>query len=1008
MAYSARTVAGRVTAVAVTVLAAAAVVAAPAGPGARGTQVAQAQQTPPSCPDAVPLDEVAQGDTGTGHTVVSGTEPTPFQAEVVRVVEDWVGPDRDVIVVELSGEAFDQAGVDEAWFGMSGSPVHTDDGRLLGAVAWGIAGGGSVVGLTPGEDVLDLVDKDPAEAAAATTQSASAERMSAEDREAVAEAAGTDPAQVDAEPLPSPLFVDGVGGRQREALRHRIDHHGLPFAVGRAPATSPDTTITADAVDSVRPGGNFADRRAHGDVSVYGVNTTTVVCDGRAVGVGHPVSFAGEDDIGVSLADTIAVTDGLPGPMKMAALADPVGRVDQDRFAGLRALLGEQPFETVIASETVDETSGRSRDGETRVAEGGFLPMAADGHVAVNVETVQNRAGEGTALTSYTVRGRTADGEDFRIDRENRHASRSAVSHAAGAELGHLLWRLQQNEFAEVTIDEIDLRVEADTDYRDLRLAEVSVTVGDETHDLEAPVREPLEVDPGDTLEVTAALRPWQQEDTREEVTMTLEVPQDYEGPAMLRVGADGMPALSPEHHADAALRGMHGPGIPSPPLPPHGDAESFEEFVADLEDQPRDDELVAELRPEIGPHGPAPHPGELEEGRPSPDEPVVEDEAGPVPPPPREREPLADARTVLDDVVRGDRVHPVAVGGPFGPAGVSVTRVAGPDRAATAAALSRDAHPDPEAVDTVVVARGDDPADALAGGPLAAHHGGPLLLTRTDDLPAATAEEVTRLEPDSVLLLGGPEAVSDAVADQLAGMSGGVERIVGENRYGTAARIAERLPGRTGYVALGEHPDPSRAWPDALGAGRAAAVDGDPVLLAAPSGLPAPTEAALDQVDDAVIVGGEAAVPAAAQRRLADRLLGVERVAGRDRYETSARLAGHVMDEGVEPHSAWLATGRDFPDAMAAAPAAAGEGGLLLLVDGRHLAGSPAGADLLRELAPPLERLVLAGGEEAISPEVEAELHLVAGAGGPPPPDGGHPPPPPEDGGQPPPPPEE
>lgn len=390
-----RTAAGSSTTVGVTMLAIAALLAALAAPGNPGTVTAQAQEAPPACPDAVPLDGVAQGDTGTGYTVVSGTEPTPFDAEVVRVVEDWVGPDQDVIIVELSGEAFDQAGVDEAWFGMSGSPVYTDDGRLLGAVAWGIAGGGSVVGLTPGEDVRDLADKDPAPAATATTQSASAEQLSADDRQAVAEATGTDPAQVDAEPLPSPLFVDGIDAEHRKALRHRIDHHGLPFAVGRAPATSPDTTITDDAVDAVRPGGNFADRRAHGDVSVYGVNTTTVVCDGHAVGVGHPVSFAGEEDVGASLADTLAVTDGLPGPMRMAALADPVGRIDQDRFAGLRALLGEQPFETVVTSETSTRRAaarGRARPASPRRASCRWRPTATCPSTSRRCRTAPARA----------------------------------------------------------------------------------------------------------------------------------------------------------------------------------------------------------------------------------------------------------------------------------------------------------------------------------------------------------------------------------------------------------------------------------------------------------------------------------------------------------------------------------------------------------------------------------------------------------------------------------------
>ena len=90
-----------------------------------------------------------------------------------------------------------------------------------------------------------------------------------------------------------------------------------------------------------------------------------------------------------------------------------------------------------------------------------------------------------------------------------------------------------------------------------------------------------------------------------------------------------------------------------------------------------------------------------------------------------------------------------------------AVTRLSGPDRFATAIAVSRDSFPEDDSAAAVVLARGDDPngfADALAGGPLAVDRDGPLLITNPDQLFDAVAAEIDRVLPDgaTVYLLGG------------------------------------------------------------------------------------------------------------------------------------------------------------------------------------------------------------------------------------------------------------
>lgn len=114
--------------------------------------------------------------------------------------------------------------------------------------------------------------------------------------------------------------------------------------------------------------------------------------------------------------------------------------------------------------------------------------------------------------------------------------------------------------------------------------------------------------------------------------------------------------------------------------------------------------------------------------------------------------------------------------------------RLGGADRYATAAAIVQDSFP-AGPVPIVFIATGEAFADALAGGPAAAALGGPILPVAKAGIPAPILAEPDRLDPERIVILGGPGAVSDAVATQLEGYTAGaVTRIAGANRYDTAA----------------------------------------------------------------------------------------------------------------------------------------------------------------------------------------------------------------------------
>jgi len=301
----------------------------------------------------------------------------------------------------------------------------------------------------------------------------------------------------------------------------------------------------------------------------------------------------------------------------------------------------------------------------------------------------------------------------------------------------------------------------------------------------------------------------------------------------------------------------------------------------------------------------------------------------------------------------------------------ITVERHAGGDRVETAASVAAAHFP---FADEVLVARADLFADALAAGPLAQQVGAPLLLTDSAALSPATRAEIVRLQPETVTILGGPAAISARVADELAALGGRVIRIAGENRYETSARLfgQRRVPAEV-VLASGA------SAADALAAGGLLPAQ---VLLTDPVALPPPTDALLRQpsLERVTIVGGPAAVSPAIEAELAGRGLQVSRLAGEDRYVTGVRILEQAVDRPAPGRRPLIvATGADYPDALAG-------GALAGQIDAAILLVPPGGvtaliADALRLRAGRFDRLEVLGGEQALpAPVVEQVLSAARG----------------------------
>lgn len=114
------------------------------------------------------------------------------------------------------------------------------------------------------------------------------------------------------------------------------------------------------------------------------------------------------------------------------------------------------------------------------------------------------------------------------------------------------------------------------------------------------------------------------------------------------------------------------------------------------------------------------------------------------------------------------------------------VQRVSGATRIDTAIAASKDQFPNTGSAQAVVIARADNFPDALAGGPLAAKVGGPLLLTSSGSLDAAVQAEIQRVAPKgaTVYILGGPKAIASGVEATISGLGDVSKRVQGSDRF--------------------------------------------------------------------------------------------------------------------------------------------------------------------------------------------------------------------------------
>lgn len=203
--------------------------------------------------------------------------------------------------------------------------------------------------------------------------------------------------------------------------------------------------------------------------------------------------------------------------------------------------------------------------------------------------------------------------------------------------------------------------------------------------------------------------------------------------------------------------------------------------------------------------------------------------------------------------------------------------------------------------------------------------------------------------------------------------------RIGGQGRFDVSAGISQLGfdPGvPVVYIANGMN------FPDALSAAPAASLQGGPLLLVTPTEIPAPVAAEIARLQPTkiVVVGGPASVSPAVFNQLGLLAPEIVRLGGLGRYDVSRAVAEYAFGGPGGPGAtvAYIATGRNFPDALSAGGAAALQSAPVITVDGEAQSIDAETRQLLIDLG--VGTVKIAGGPGSVSAALMASIDAIPG----------------------------
>lgn len=298
--------------------------------------------------------------------------------------------------------------------------------------------------------------------------------------------------------------------------------------------------------------------------------------------------------------------------------------------------------------------------------------------------------------------------------------------------------------------------------------------------------------------------------------------------------------------------------------------------------------------------------------------------------------------------------------------------RIKGNDRYHTSAVISQNGWMQ---ADNVVIAYGNDFPDALCASTLAKSLDAPILLVSKDTLPSSIKEEILRLNPANIYIVGGKGVIAEKLEAQVKQVvpTAKIERVFGGNRFETSVEIAKKI-NSNGKVVLAY----GKNYADALSVAPFAAKMNMPILLVDKDTMDNSVKDYLkkNNINTVYIVGGKGVVSEKVEAQVKQLVPSatIERVSGKNRFDTNREIIKKFAAP-EDYYNVVVAIGEGegkFADALAGSAIIAKYGGVLVLVNNDVNKDT---VNLIKEKTNGQFFVTVLGGEGAVKEEVVQKI---------------------------------
>ncbi|PIY31861.1 MAG: hypothetical protein COZ07_07750 [Candidatus Infernicultor aquiphilus] len=497
----------------------------------------------------MPVSEIKPDMKGIGKTVFHGTKIDTFQVDIIDIVKGESGI-TNFILAYLSGDKIEESGgISE---GMSGSPVYIN-GRLIGAIsyAWEMSEHNLCL-ITPIQEMLRMLNL--TYNYNQVTSPVYQIKNSLQD-------------EITFYPIISPVIISGIKGRSLERLSNSIKKFNIIPIQGVMVNETDQVELQGvgeRSSNEIEAGSAIGIQLTRGDVNIISIGTVTYREGNKILALGHPFLKKGEVSY---LLSAVYIYHSLPNlimPFKLGSPLNLVGKVVQDREAGILAILNSYPPVIPLKIQVTNIDSGLSYQMGIQMVNNYDLLEPLISNITVQaVDNALDRIGAGTAQVEIKIKGKE-EGEE--LYRENMFYSSDDIATKVVTEIPEIIDIILNNYLKPVDLTAININIKIDSKKKIGKLEEV--------------ILEGSSFKPGDLIKARIKIRPFREELIEKMLTIQLSSHLSSGEATLIVRGGDLDNQPEEQLYNDSNKKAY----------------KSIEEIFKDISDKPKGNQIMGEI----------------------------------------------------------------------------------------------------------------------------------------------------------------------------------------------------------------------------------------------------------------------------------------------------------------------------------------------------------------------------------------------------------------------------